>query len=121
MNWTAHLTDTMTAAGKRLVWDGTSISMDKSIEIHLGDNSGMVSKTILLDDLRQTLIHILCKDLDEEEKLDMQSSIDDFMQNNATHCSPNELMADFDSTEKILDRFISHLETRKEMAGQTLH
>ena len=104
-----------------MLWDGTSIAMDKSIEMHVGDNSGMVNKTILLDDLRQTLIHILCKDLDEEETLDMQSSIDDFMQNNATHCSPNELMADFDSTEKILDRFISHLETRKEMAGQTLH
>ena len=71
----------------------------------------MVSKTILLDDLRQTLVHILCKDLDEEEKLDMQSSIDDFMQNNATHYSPNELISDFDSTEKILDRFITHLET----------
>ena len=29
--------------------------MDKSIEIHVGDNSGMVSKTILLDDLGPVL------------------------------------------------------------------
>ena len=83
--------------------------------------AGGARRRLLLDDLRQTLVHILCKDLDEDEKLDMQGSIDDFMQNNATHCSPNELMANFDSTEKILDRFITHLETRKEMAGQTLH
>ena len=60
-------------------------------------------------------------DLDEEETEDMQSSIDDFMQNSATHYTPDELISDFDSTEKILDRFIAHLETRKEMAGQTLH
>lgn len=95
--------------------------MDKSIELQVDDDSGIVNKTILLDDLRQTLVHILCKDLDDDETLDMQGSIDDFMQNNATHYSPNELISDFDSTEKILDRFITHLETRKEMAGQTLH
>ena len=95
--------------------------MDKSTAFYTDDNSGMVSKTILLEDLRQTLVHILCKDLDDDETEDMQSSIDDFMQNSATHYTPNELIADFDSTEKILDRFIAHLETRKEMAGQTLH
>jgi len=95
--------------------------MDKSTALPTKDNSGMVSKTILLEDLRQTLVHILCKDLDEEETEDMKSSIDDFMRNSATHYSPDELISDFDSTEKILDRFIAHLETRKEMAGQTLH
>lgn len=91
------------------------------MELHTNDDSGIVNKTILLDDLRQTLVHILCNDLDDDEKLDMQGSIDDFMQNSATHYSPTELISDFDSTEKILDRFITHLETRKEMAGQTLH
>jgi predicted transcriptional regulator YheO len=95
--------------------------MEKSIECYSGNDSGMVSKTILLEDLRQTLVHILCRDLDEDEVLDMKSSIDDFMQNSATHYSPHELISDFDSTEKILDRFITHLETRREMAGQTLH
>ena len=95
--------------------------MDKTTDMHVGDDSGLVSKTILLEDLRQTLIHILCRDLDEDENLDMQSSIEDFMENSATHYSPSELITDFDSTEKILDRFIAHLETRKEMAGQTLH
>ena len=95
--------------------------MDKSTDFYTDDKSGLVSKTILLEDLRQTLVHILCKDLDEEETEDMQSSIDDFMQNSATHYTPDELISDFDSTEKILDRFIAHLETRKEMAGQTLH
>jgi predicted transcriptional regulator YheO len=95
--------------------------MDKSLRSFSDHDGGMVSKTILLEDLRQTLVHILCKDLDEEEQRDMQQSIDDFMQNSATHYSPDELMTDFDSTEKILDRFIAHLETRKEMAGQTLH
>ena len=84
-------------------------------------DSGMVSKTILLEDLRQTLVHILCRDLDEEEQADMKQSIDDFMQNSATYYSSDELISDFDSTEKILDHFIAHLETRKEMAGQTLH
>ena len=98
-----------------------SDSMDKQAEWPSVDDSGMVSKTILLEDLRQTLVHILCKDLEEDEKLDMQSSIEDFMQNSATHYTPNELISDFDTTEKILDRFIAHLETRKEMAGQTLH
>lgn len=95
--------------------------MDKLAELHIADDSGMVSKTILLEDLRQTLVHILCKDLDEDEKKDMRGSIEDFMQNSATHYSPNELISDFNTTEKILDRFIAHLETRKEMAGQTLH
>ncbi|MGD9332144.1 MAG: hypothetical protein PVJ53_12585 [Desulfobacterales bacterium] len=95
--------------------------MDKLTEFPTTDHSGMVSKTILLEDLRQTLVHILCKDLDEEERLDMQRSIEDFMLNSATHYSPDELISDFDTTEKILDRFIAHLENRKEMAGQTLH
>lgn len=97
------------------------MTMDKSLGTFSDNHNDVASKTILLEDLRQTLVHILCKDLDEEETLDMQQSIDDFMQNSANHYSPNELMADFDSTEKILDRFIAHLETRKEMAGQTLH
>lgn len=95
--------------------------MEKSTGSYTGDDRGVVSKTILLDDLRQTLVHILCRDLEEEEILDMQSSIDDFMQNSANHYSPTELITGFDSTEKILDRFITHLETRREMAGQTLH
>lgn len=101
--------------------NGTQISMEKTIVWHTREDSGMVSKTILLEDLRQTLVHILCKDLDEEEQQDMQRSIDDFMMNSATHYSSDELISDFDSTEKILDHFIAHLETRKEMAGQTLH
>lgn len=104
--------------GKR---NGISTSMDKSLRSYRDNDGGMVSKTILLEDLRQTLVHILCKDLDEEETHDMQQSIDDFMQNSAAHYSPDELMTDFDSTEKILDHFIAHLENRKEMAGQTLH
>jgi predicted transcriptional regulator YheO len=95
--------------------------MEKMIDYSAPHDSGMVSKTILLEDLRQTLVHILCRDLDEEEQADMQQSIDDFMQNSATYYSSDELISDFDSTEKILDRFIAHLETRKEMAGQTLH
>jgi predicted transcriptional regulator YheO len=95
--------------------------MEKTIGYHTRDDSGMVSKTILLEDLRQTLVHILCKDLEEDEQLDMQRSIDDFMLNSANHYSSDELISDFDSTEKILDHFIAHLETRKEMAGQTLH
>ena len=101
--------------------NGTKRVMEKTIGVHTRDDSGMVSKTILLEDLRQTLVHILCKDLDEEEQQDMQGSIDDFMLNSATHYTSDELISDFDSTEKILDHFIAHLETRKEMAGQTLH
>ena len=81
----------------------------------------MLNKHILLEDLRQTLVHILCKDLDDDEVRDMQSSIDDFMENNATHFSESELIDEFDSAEKILDQFIAHLEACKEMAGQTLH
>ena len=95
--------------------------MDKTADMHVVDDRGLVNKNVLLEDLRQTLVHILCRDLDEDETLDMQSSIDDFMENSATHYSPSELITDFDSTEKILDRFIAHLETRREMAGQTLH
>ena len=81
----------------------------------------MLNKNILLDDLRQTLVHILCKDLEDDEVRDMQSSIDDFMENNATRYSESELIDAFNSAEKILDQFIAHLEARKEMAGQTLH
>jgi hypothetical protein len=81
----------------------------------------MLNKHILLEDLRQTLVHILCKDLEDDEVRDMQNSIDDFMKNNATYYSENELIHTFDSAEKILDQFIAHLEARKEMAGKTLH
>ncbi len=81
----------------------------------------MLNKNILLEDLRQTLVHILCKDLEDDEVRDMQNSIDDFMENNATRYSESELIDAFDSAEKILDQFIAHLEARKEMAGQTLH
>ncbi len=83
--------------------------------------AAMLNKEILLDDLRQTLVHILCKDLEDDEVQDMQNSIDDFMENNATHYSETELIDEFNSAEKILDQFIAHLEARKEMAGQTLH
>jgi predicted transcriptional regulator YheO len=81
----------------------------------------MLNKHILLKDLRQTLVHILCKDLEDDEVRDMQNSIDDFMETNATHYSESELIDEFNSAEKILDQFIAHLEARKEMAGQTLH
>ncbi len=81
----------------------------------------MLNKHILLEDLRQTLVHILCKDLEGDEVRDMQNSIDDFMENNATRYSESELIDEFNSAEKILDQFIAHLEARKEMAGQTLH
>ena len=81
----------------------------------------MLNKHMLLEDLRQTLVHILCKDLEDDEVQDMQNSIDDFMETNATRFSESELIDEFDSAEKILDQFIAHLEARKEMAGQTLH
>jgi hypothetical protein len=81
----------------------------------------MLNKNILLENLRGTLIHILCKDLEEDEVQDMQNSIDDFMRHSAKHFSEQELLIEFDSAEKILDQFIAHLETRKEMAGHTLH
>lgn len=81
----------------------------------------MLTKSVLLEDLRQTLNHILCKDLDEDDAADMRTSIEDFLLNRANHFSAQDLIRQFDSAEKILDQFISHLETRREMAGRTLH
>jgi hypothetical protein len=81
----------------------------------------MLTKNLLIEDLRQTLTHILCQDLDEEDAADMRSSIEDFLAQRANQYSAQDLIHNFDSAEKILDQFISHLETRREMAGRTLH
>lgn len=81
----------------------------------------MLTKTAILDDLKTTLTYILCQDLDEEEKTDMVSSINDFMEANAIQYSAEELLIQFDSAEKILDLFIAFLECRREMAGHTIH
>jgi uridine kinase len=81
----------------------------------------MLTKTVLLEDLKTTLTYILCQDLEEEERRDMLLSIDDFMKANATLYSKEELLAQFDSAEKILDLFIAFLECRRDMAGQSIH
>ncbi len=81
----------------------------------------MLTKTALLEDLKTTLAYILCQDLEEEERRDMLSSIDDFMKTNAVLYSKDELLDQFDSAEKILDLFIAFLECRRDMAGHTIH
>jgi hypothetical protein len=81
----------------------------------------MLTKTALLEDLKTTLAYILCQDLEEEERRDMLSSIDDFMNTNAVLYSRDELLDQFDSAEKILDLFIAFLECRRDMAGHTIH
>lgn len=81
----------------------------------------MLTKTALLEDLKTTLAYILCQDLEEEERRDMLTSIDDFMNTNAVLYSRDELLDQFDSAEKILDLFIAFLECRRDMAGHTIH
>lgn len=82
---------------------------------------GMLTKTVLLEDLKSTLTYILCQDLADDERTDMLSSINAFMEANARRYSEEELLDHFDSAEKILDLFIDFLESRREMAGQTIH
>ncbi|MFZ7128189.1 MAG: hypothetical protein ACOWWM_18705 [Desulfobacterales bacterium] len=81
----------------------------------------MLTKSVLLDDLRTTLTYILCQDLEDDEEEDMLSSIDDFMETNAIRYTAEELLSHFDSAEKILDLFIAFLECRRETAGHTIH
>jgi hypothetical protein len=81
----------------------------------------LLTKSVLLEDIKTTLTYILCQDLEDEERLDMVSSIDDFLNTNANRYTAEELINRFDSAEKLLDLFIAFLECRRDMAGKTIH
>ncbi len=81
----------------------------------------MNRKENILNALRQTLRDIFCRNIEEEEKQDLEKLIHHFVVACDSNFSTDDIISEFSTQEKLMNQFNGFREVRSEINAPTIH